>query len=178
MSPAAFWALIGSLTTASVALFGIYVGSALDSFTSGLPKSNMNLTFVKSSPVIDSVVRLISGQVNPGGYRPFQYVVTSIHNYGDLPARNLQGNCRIYSPAIAITQYDIPIRRDALGPSPYEFAEFQLVGVRVDEIIQHGGEISIHVDIEFDYFGISEDQPKHYSAHHRYDPHSKQMVKI
>jgi hypothetical protein len=141
--------------------------------------TEQNLSLSKSSPIMDSSVGITERQVNPGGYAPFHYIVTSIHNCGDLAARKLHGHWRLYSPDQVVQERDIPIIKDALRSTPYEFEPCQLIGPGIDEAIKRSqGKLTINVDIEFDYLGHSEDQPLHYCARYQYNRDNKQMARV
>jgi hypothetical protein len=171
--------LIGTFLGILVSLFGIYIAQSVGLLQVSLMKKEYDLNLRKSAPELDSTVRINSRQVNPAPvYNPFHYIVTSIHNHGDLPAKHLKGHWRMYSPDKSIQDSTIPIRRDALGSAPLEFSEIQLIGPSIDDALKRGvGTVTINVDIEFDYFGLSENQPQHYSARWQYDRNSKQMIR-
>jgi hypothetical protein len=159
---------------------GVFVGYYIGRRQITIADEEHNLNLLKSSPKIDTTVRINERQVNPfPAYDPFHFIVTGIHNYGDLAARHLKGHWRVYSPDKSIQECDIPIVRDFLGSTPYEFEPFQLVGPNIDGAIKRGaGRATINVDVEFDYFGVSQDQPQHYSARWQFDSSSKQMVRV
>jgi hypothetical protein len=178
MSPTIFWSLISSGVTALVTLFGIYIAQRNGHLLFNVAKQEHDLNLRKASPIVGSIVTLAERQILNANYWPFHFMVTSIHNYGDLPAQKLSGNWRLYSPDNSIKECNVPLQRDALGPAPYETEE-QLIGSNIDAVIKDRmHKVSIRVDIDFDYFGISQDQPQHYSASYEYDQHSHRMVKI
>jgi hypothetical protein len=141
-------------------------------------KKEHDLNLRKASPIVGSVVTLAERQILNANYRPFHFIVTSIYNYSDLPARQLCGNWRLHSPDNCVKECNVPIQRDALGPTPYDTEE-QLIGPNIDAVIKDGlHKVAIRVDIEFDYFGISQDRPQHYSASYQYDQNTRRMVQI
>ncbi len=176
MSDGALWGLIGSFIGGLVTLLGIYIAQSNGFLLYWIAKKEHDLNLRKATPVLGSIVQMETRQVLPAAYRPFHYVVTTIHNNGDLPARNVQGEWRMYSPNNAIVELRVPIRRDVLGPEYRE--EQQLVGSNIDEAVEHRRPIGINVDIDFDYTGISEGGTQHYSARYEYDHKLKQMVQI
>jgi len=178
MSPTIFWSLISSGVAAFVTLFGVYIAQRSGHLLFAVAKEEHDLNLRKASPIIGSIVTLAERQILNANYRPFHFIVTSIHNYGDLPAQRLSGSWRLYSPDNSIKECNVPIQRDALGPAPYDTEE-QLIGSNIDAVIKDRlHRIAICVDINFDYFGISQDQPQHYSASYEYDQNSRRMVKI
>jgi hypothetical protein len=171
--------IIACLIGATVTLFGIYIAQSNGLLLYWVAKDEHDLNVRKAKPMIDATVRIDQRQVNPPGYRPFHYIITSIHNHGDLAAQQLKGNWRMHCPNNSIRQYDIPIRRDALGSTPYQFDACQIIGPNIDSRLVEGDQsVTLYVDIEFDYLGISPDQPEHYSARWQYDYKNRQMVRV
>src|ERR1700694_3364984 len=110
----AFATLAGVLIT----LFGIYIGQRVGLMQISIAHKEHDLNLLKSAPVIDTAVRIIERQINPApAFAPFYYIVTTINNYGELAAQQLNGHWRLYSPDHSIQQHDIPIVRNALGSS-------------------------------------------------------------
>jgi hypothetical protein len=177
MPDAIFWALIGSGVTAAVGLLAIYIAQRNGLLMFTIAKKEHDLNLRKAVPIIGSVVTLEARQLLNANYRPSHFVLTAIHNYGDLAAQQLSGNWRMYSPDKCFKECIVPIQRDALGPTPYQTEEI-LVGPNIDAAIQERShKITVHVDIEFDYLGISPDQPEHYSAKYQYDHSNNRMIK-
>jgi hypothetical protein len=178
MSPATFWSLVSSAVTAMVTLFGVFIAQRSGFQLFAVAKKEHDLNVRKASPIIGSVVKLAERQILNANYRPFHFIVTSICNYGDLPAQQLSGSWRLYSPDNCIKECNVPIQRDALGPTPYDTEE-QLIGPNIDAVIKDQlHKVAIHVDIEFDYFGISQDRRQHYSASYQYDHNSRRMMQV
>jgi len=178
MSNATFWALIGSLITALVALFAAYIAQRIGLLHFGVAQKQYDLNLLKSAPIIDSTVRITEKPVDGRAYHPWHFVVASIYNHGDLAAKQLKGHWRMYSPDKIIEERTIPVVRDAPGSSPYEFEPIRITGENVDRAMAGDGRFTMNVDIELDYFGISKDQPQHYSARYQYDAKSRDMVRI
>jgi hypothetical protein len=179
MPVAALWGLVGSLVGATVTIFGVYIAqhAGLRQIAIGEQHSDLNLR--TSMPVLDTTVRLTERPVDASSaYHPFHFVIVSIHNYGELAAQQLRGQWRIYSPDNIIQEQTIPIFRDALGSTAYEFEPRQVTGQGVDRAMAGGGRITFNIDIEFDYLGLPHDKPEHYSARYRYDAQSQLMLRI
>jgi len=122
--------LISGMIGALVMMFGIYIAQRNGYQLWAVATEEHNLNLRKAAPLIDSIVRIKERQVLPTSHRPFHYIVASIHNYGNLPAQQLSGYWRMYSPDKTINECTVPIQRDALGSTPYE-AEQQLIGVGI-----------------------------------------------
>lgn len=171
--------LISGMIGALITLFGIYIAQRSGYQLFVVAKKEHDLNFRKTVPIIGTIVTLEPRQVLNANYRPFHYIVTSINNYGNLPTQKLSGNWRLYSTDNSIKECYVPIQRDALGvAAPYNTEE-QLIGPNIDGVIKDQlHKVAIRVDIEFDYFGISQDQPQHYNASYEYDHNTRRMVKI
>jgi len=171
--------LLGALIGAVVALFGIYIAQSNGLLLYWVAKEEHDLNLRKAAPALDSSVRITERQINPVGYDPFYYIVITIYNHGDLAATQLNGHWRMYSPRQMIQEYNVPIRRDALGALPNEFEPYRIIGPGIEAAIRrHAENVSINVDIEFDYFGFSPEEPQHYAAQWQYDHHNGQMIRI
>ena|SRR5579862_2382712 len=167
-----------AIATCLVMLFGIYIAQRLGLWQLRIAKQEHDLNLRKSVPILDTTVRITTRQVNPAPmYNPFYYVAVSINNHGELAAQKLDGYWRMYSPDQSIQERTIPIARDALGAEPYDFEPCQIEGPTVERAMRGECDIRINVDIEFDYFGLSNNEPQHYTARYRYDRNSKQMVR-
>jgi hypothetical protein len=143
-------------------------------------RSALNLNVRKAAPKIGTTAQINKRQVNPPAYPPFYYLVMTIYNEGELPAKQLNGHCKLLSPNKAVKECNIPISRDFLGSSPYEMEICRLEDGIGGSTIDIGGSQGQHVrfNVEFEFFGISEEKPEPYSAKYEYDPKSRQLVRI
>jgi hypothetical protein len=137
------------------------------------------LSIAKAMPKVGTTVRI--DEKNPHGpaYPIFYSLVATIYNEGDLAAKNLKGHCKLFSPTNDIGERSVQINRDFLGMAlQYEVAPCPIEGVKVRQGMMGAEEIRFNLDIEFEYFGIPDDQPQQYAAKYQYDNKTHQMIRI
>jgi hypothetical protein len=179
MPAAAFWALIGSLTTAAVALLGMYIAQRTGFLHLSIATKAHSLNVLKAAPKVGSSIRIEERQVNPPAFPPFYYLITQIYNEGDLAAQQLKGHWKLLCSNHTVLERNVPIMRDFLGTSPYNLEPCQIEGTTVPNAMR--GEVQFkvlfNVHIDFDYFGLSHDEPYHYHAEYEFNPEQRQMVR-
>jgi hypothetical protein len=136
----------------------------------------LDLSITKAIPKLGSDVKINKRQENSRAFPPFYYLVATIYNEGELPAKQLHGHCKLFSPENESQQRNIPINRDFLGSAPFELEAGRLDALFIDP--DRPSDARFDVDIEFEYFGIPDDKPQRYTAKYRYDNKSGQMNKI
>ncbi len=130
----------------------------------------------KGIPKIGSSVRL--EERRPQGYVRRYFLITTIYNEGEFPAANLNGHWNL-SCSQSGHDRTIPISADYLGKiPPYELEAQELKGQAITDAIKSGEQLTINVDVEFEYFGTPENQPKKYAAKYQYNPKQKQMIRV
>jgi len=137
-----------------------------------------NLGVAKAIPKVGTWVRIDKRQEQSTAFSPSYYMVATIYNEGELPAKQLKGHCKLFSPINEVKQHTIPIIREFLGSAPYELEPCRLEGTTVDVGMDGRQDIRFNVDIEFEFFGIPDDKPQKYSAKHEWDNKNRQMIKI
>jgi hypothetical protein len=130
----------------------------------------------KASPKIATTMRIDQRQEDSAGAAPSFYLVPVIQNQGELPARQLKGRCRVFSPVHKSQERIIPIRQEILGASPFELDGVRLDGFLIDASRPH--DALFHAAIDIEYRGISGDKPLRYSARYAFDQKSLQMIKV
>jgi len=146
-------------------------------------QKSLVVTVKKAIPKVGTRVRIDERQKNPSGFPAFYYLILTIYNDGELPAKQLKGHCKLHSSTKSVQERDIPFQLDSLGPSsPYELEALWLLdglsGAAIDLKGNGAENIGFNVDIEFECFGIPENVPQRYSAQYKYDPQSRQIVRI
>lgn len=172
-----FDTVLGGLIGATVVLFGIYIAQRTGYLQVSLMSKAHDLNLVKASPKIDADIRVELQLVNGPNYPPAIFLHTTIHNEGELAAKQLNGYWKLSSTQ-DIKPHTIPIRRDFLGSTPYEFEPH---GLRTRGSVwvspSKTYDVSFEVDIEFDYLALPDDKPEHYSAKYSYHAESGQMIR-
>jgi hypothetical protein len=140
----------------------------------------LDLSLTKAAPKIGTAIRIDKRQENPSTYPPFYYLVVAIYNEGGLPAKQVKGNCRVYSATKNVKERSVPIERDFLGissPSELELCRLEdgVSGMTVNLGGRGAENIRFNVDIDFSYFGIEDDTPEQYHAHYEYDYKNQQV---
>jgi hypothetical protein len=132
-------------------------------------RETLALAALKASPKIGTEIHIDKRQVNPSGFPPFYYLIVTLHNHGELPAKQVKGRCRLFSPTNPLQEHTIPIGFDLLGASPRKLAEYRLDDVFIDP--QRPQTARFNAEIEFDYLGREglEDKPEHCSIGYEYD---------
>lgn len=173
--------LAGLIITAVAALAG--VGGFFIGYRQGkIAQAALDLSLAKAVPKVGTTAEIGKRQENPSNFPPFYYVIVTLYNEGELPAQQLDGECRIYSVPKGVKERIIPIKREFLGVTPYQLESYRIEsafsGMTLNLGGQEGQSIRFNVDIEFEYVGSSNDPLNHYRAKYEYDPKTKQLVKI
>lgn len=174
------------LTTAIISVVVAVIFGTLGwriGYTQGkIAQKALDLEFTKAIPKIGTTARIESRQENPPAYPAFYYLVVTIYNEGDLAARQLKGECRVYSATKSVKDREIPIDREFLGRGQYELERYRLThgtsGMTVNLTGLEGENSRFNVDIEFKYSGISDGGPQQYKAQYTYDNKSRQLKKL
>jgi hypothetical protein len=104
-------------------------------------------------------------------------VITSIYNTGDLAASKLKGNWNL---SCSQSEYDfsLPLWIDSVSKAfPYNLKPHALASNEITQAIRNG-QVSIKVDIEFDFSGLEDESPERYKAGYEYRHQQHQMVRI
>ena len=165
----------GVLLGVAATLFTAYSANGTGIIQISLLHQAHTLDVRPATPQIGTSMRIQEQQM---AFPPFYYLTTSIYNEGDLAAEQLSGHWRLFSPDNSVKKCEVPIERDFLLSTPYQLEPCLLQGTTVFAAMRGESKIRFQVDIEFDYFGSSNDQPQHYSAKYQYDPRSRQIVKV
>jgi hypothetical protein len=163
--------IIGAASLIVVYIFGYWQGRSA--------QRSLDLSVIKATPKVGTAVRIDKRQENPPAFPAFYYLIATIYNEGELPAKQLKGYCRVYSATKGVTEHNIPIEREFLGTTPSELElcrlEDGISGSTLDIGTQAGKNIRFNVDIDFSYFGVEDDIPERYSAQYEYDNNGRQM---
>jgi hypothetical protein len=137
------------------------------------------LNIVKATPKIGTILRIDERNPNGPAFPTFYFLIATIYNEGDLAAKSLKGNCRLFSPTNQVAERSVQVHRDFLGTTlQYDLAACPIEGARVQFGMRGAEEIRFNFDIEFQYFGIPDDKPQQYTAKYEYDSKSHQMIRI
>jgi hypothetical protein len=165
------WVALGVAAT----LLTAYVAHRLGFIQIKLMREANALSTLKSIPKIETILHIDKRQVNPSSFAPFYCLVSTIHNHGELPAKQLKGYCKVFSPTNPSQQFTIPIDIELLGTPPRKLSEYRLDGIFIDS--QRPQAARFNVDVEFSYLGgFPKEQSQHYSAKYEYDPQNEQFV--
>jgi hypothetical protein len=165
------WVALGVAAT----LLTSYVAHRLGYIQIGLMRQANDLSVLKSVPKIETIFHIDKRYVNPSIFPPFYYLASTIHNHGELPAKQLKGYCKVFSPTNPAQQVTIPIGIEFLGTPPRKLSEYRLDGTFIDS--QRPQAARFNVDVEFSYLGgLPKEQPQHYSAKYEYDSQNEQFV--
>ncbi len=171
-----------NLVSLIVSVVTALIGYALGYRQGKISQRALDLSIVKAAPKVGTTVRIDKRQENPPAFPPFYYLVATIYNEGELPAKQLKGHCKLHSPVKSVQERDIPFNREFLGSTPYELESFRLdsgiSGTPIDIGASGGQNIRFNVDVEFEYFGIPDDAPQHYSAKYQYNNQRRQLERI
>ena len=170
-----FWFAMGVAATLLTAFVAHRIGRLQISF---MQKAH-DLKVLKAIPKIGASLRIVTEHPNGTSF-PYHYsLVATIYNEGNLAAKDLKGNCKLFSPTKQVAESTIPINRDFLGMNhQYELAACPVEGATVNNGMIGAAEIRFNMDIEFEYFGLPEDKPQQYAAKYEYDNKSRQMKRI
>ncbi len=133
------------------------------------------LATVKAEPKIGVGIAVDERYDNGRSYPPFIYLTTTIQNEGELAIRRLKGHWKLFS-AHGVQERIIPINRDVLGSSPFQFQAQRINESGASD--QASQNIRFNVDIQFEYFVPADDQPHQYSNSYEFDSKSRQMVPV
>lgn len=131
---------------------------------------------IKASPRIGTAMRIDRRQEPSASDAPSYYLVPVIHNQGELPAKDLKGRCRVFSPVHKSQERIIAIRQEILDASPLELDGGRLDGFLIDANRPHDALFHVAIDIEFR--GVPGKKPQRYSARYAFDQKSLQMIKV
>lgn len=134
----------------------------------------LDLDMLKAAPKVGSTVR-IEPKREASHVPESYYLVVTIYNEGEFAAKQLKGECKLFSPINDIEEHILPIGRDFLGATPYELEPCRLVGSKVINAMRGHYGISLNVDIEFQYFGLADDKPLQYTA--KYEHYKNTQLK-
>jgi hypothetical protein len=128
-----------------------------------------------ASPAIGSRCTLETTIIVPASLNIPEFVLKiTLDNAGNLPATKLKGNCAITCSQSAYNQ-TIPITLDTLGDKSYQL-ETQFSGNVITQAIR-SGQVSINVDIQFEFLGLDNKTPEKYSAHYEYSHEHRNMIR-
>jgi hypothetical protein len=167
------WLGLGVAATLAAAGIAHWVGL----FQITLMRRAHDLNVRLAMPKVGTHPRIVPKNVLGTNHAPFYYLVISIYNEGDLPAKDLNGRWTIYSPINEIKRREGLISREFLRACEYELEACQIEGTTLHNAMMGGQGISINIDIEFDYFGISENEPQHYARKYEFDPENPMTPK-
>jgi hypothetical protein len=172
------WIALGVAVTLFAALLGYRIGRRQVAVAS----EAHTLSATKAAVKLGTKVHIDKRQENPPGFPPFYYLMATIHNEGELPAKQVNGYWKLYSPTKSIKEQRIPFGADFLGSSPIQLESHRLddgiSGMSIDLNGIGAQNIRIDVDFELDYVGLTDEQTHHYGARYQYDHASRQMVRI
>jgi hypothetical protein len=132
---------------------------------------------VKSAAaVIRTEMRIDRRQDGPSESPASYYLVAAIGNDGELPATQLKGRCRVFSPVHKSRERIITVHRESLGNSPLELDGGRLDGFLIDA--DRPQDALFHVEIEFEYVGAPGEKPKSYSAKYAYNQRNGQLIQV
>ena len=169
-----FWSVLGVLAT----LGAMYLASRVGWVQIRWMREAHTLNKLKATPKIGTYIRIAERFDNGANFPPSYYVITYIHNEGELPARKLKGYWNLFSPDQSVKAFKTPIEREFLASAPLELEPHRLEGTTVWAAMKGEGKIRFNVDIDFVYFGFSENQQEHYNAQYHFDPQSKRVIRI
>ena len=130
-----------------------------------------------ATPKIGSTAALNKRTVGTGSGVLRYFIDSSIYNEGDLPAKKLHGTWNLACSDSGQNRSS-PIWKDYLGRKPFDLESHELRGTDIGNTINSGKEMSIALDIEFEYFGVDETTAQKYHAKYQYDRERKQIFKV
>jgi hypothetical protein len=160
-----------------VTLLGIFIGQRLGLWQFTLATKAHELNIRRSTPKLGTEVRIEERQLHSASYSPIYFLRVTIYNAGELAAKQLKGHCELRSDN-SVKQFTIPISREFLDSTrPYELESRRLEGTTI-RLAMRGepNQIRCNVDIEFDYLGLSPDEPHHYSATYHFDHNTQAFI--
>jgi hypothetical protein len=143
--------------------------------TGGAPET-VDPGVTKASARIGASMRIDQRQEPSASGTPSYYLVPVIRNQGELPAKDLKGRCRVFSPVHKSQERIIAIRQEILDVSPLELDGGRLDGFLIDANRPHDALFHVAIDIEFR--GIPGNKPRRYSARFAFDQKSLQIIKV
>jgi len=159
-----------------IALLGMFATYLFGFWQGRTSKRTFDLSVTKAMPKVGVTLTLDKRQINPPAFPPFYFLIARIYNEGELPARQLNGKCRLFSPANQLKEQVIPIAHDFLGATPHNIQSNRVDGI--DGPIRGEQDIDMRVEIDFNYIGIPDDKTKSYNANYKYDKQSGQFLKV
>jgi hypothetical protein len=171
--------LVVAIGSVFVTLFSIFIGQRLGLWNLTLAKTAHDLNVRRSLPKIGTEIWIEQRQVHPANFSPFSILRVSIYNAGEFAAKQLKGQCELICPGNSVQQFTIPIDREFLDSTrPYELEPYRIEGIALERIMAGApNQLMFNVNIEFDYFGLSPDEPEHYSASCHFDSNSRRLIK-
>lgn len=165
------WVALGVAAT----LFGEFIAHHLGWIQITLMREQNALNREKALPKLEAVLRLVKRQENSSAFPPFYYVSIILHNHGELPAKQLKGTCKLFSPSNPSHEITIPIAAEFLGSSPRDLELERLDRVFIDP--QRPKAARINVEIDFSYVaGFPEEKNEKYHAKYEYDAEREQFL--
>jgi len=172
------WIALGVAATLFAALVGYHIGRRQVAVAS----EAHTLSATKAAVKLGTEVHIDKRQENPPGFPPFYYLMATVYNEGELPAKQLKGHWKIYSTAKSVKDQLIPVSVDFLGASPLKLKSNRLddgiQGMALDLSGSGAQNLRINADFELYYSEVSNEQVHPYSAHYQYDHANGQMVRI
>lgn len=173
MLDAIAWFALGVAATLVTAYVAHRIGRIQISFMRRAHQLNENL----ATPKIGTWLKLERRQPNANRADVIRYfLLTTLYNDADPAAQKIDGNWTL-SCSDSGQDRTIPIYRDSLGNIPYDLEAQELRGNAITNTI-NSGQVTINVDIDFTYIGLTPDKAERYTAKYQYDSQQKQMVRI
>jgi hypothetical protein len=168
------WFALGVAAT----LVGAFVAHRIGRIQISFMRQAHDLTVKLAKCQIGSTCKIALRIHNVSGPDVSRYIVTtSIHNAGELAARDIKGKWDLSSSE---QSYDCsrPIRIDFVCKgAPYELESYTFHSEAITQAIL-SGKAWIKVDIELEFSGLDGQTPERYSAKYDYSHQQKQMVRI
>jgi hypothetical protein len=165
-----------------IALLGMFATYLFGFWQGRTSKRSFDLSVTRAVPKVGTSVKVYKRQENPPGFPAFYYMIATIYNEGELPAKQVKGHCKLHSATKSVKENNIPFEREFLGSSPCQLESHRIddgiSGMSVDLEAVSAKNIRLNVDIEFTYFGIPDDKQHRYAATYEYEHKSRQFVRI
>jgi hypothetical protein len=107
-----------------------------------------------AAPKIGTIMKIDKRYENGPNFPASYYLVASIYNAGQLPAKKLSGKCTLFSSTNEIQERTIPVEREFLGSSPYDLERCEIIGSAFGAAMRDHGAINFGVNVEFDYLAL------------------------
>jgi hypothetical protein len=131
-----------------------------------------------AAPKIGTSMKIDKRYENGPNFPMSYYLMASIYNAGQFPAKKLNGKCTLLSATNEVQQRVIPIEWEFLGPLSYDLERCSIEGPTFSASMRNGTHVNFGVNIEFDYLALPDDKPQHYSEQYRYDSKSQQLLRV